>query len=278
MVLEMIRHYVQLNRVSVLDQPQREQSDDADMGDAESDRRRPRESLDTKRVRIKVLDGEENGEWVKTEEEWVRIHRRPRRDLFSPHDSQGGPKLSDISKTRYSIVCRVDDGERRIVDRWGDRESENHQHRETCDRSDKETPQELPQEWTGSTRFRKSWGVLCDYESENPQYRETCCSDIEQTQRSAVDDFLPDANGGILDLRPASQQGKRWNLSDRKDQCEILWLISNKRPKLVIGYGKCILFCGDAGHASSTMHKASETQVRPFDLTPPNTEEAQSKE
>ena len=45
---------------------------------------------------------------VETEEEWVRIHRRPRRDLFSPHDSQGGPKLSDMSKRRESTVCSTD--------------------------------------------------------------------------------------------------------------------------------------------------------------------------
>ena len=62
------------------------------------------------------------------------------RDLFSFHDSQGGPKLSDISKRRESIVCSVDGGERRIVDRWGD----------------KGMSQDLLQEWTGSTRFRMS--------------------------------------------------------------------------------------------------------------------------
>ena len=49
--------------------------------------RRPRESLgeerETKRVRITVLDGEESDEWVETEENWVRIHRHPGRDLFS---------------------------------------------------------------------------------------------------------------------------------------------------------------------------------------------------
>ena len=28
------------------------------------------------RVRINVFDGEESDEWVQTEEEWVRIHRR----------------------------------------------------------------------------------------------------------------------------------------------------------------------------------------------------------
>ena len=77
-----------------------------------------------------VLDGEESDEWVETDEEWVRIHRRPRRDLFSLHDSQGGPTLSDISKRRESIVCST--REWRIVDRWRDKESEKHQHRETC--------------------------------------------------------------------------------------------------------------------------------------------------
>ena len=65
----------------------------------------------------------------------------------------------------------------------------------------------------------------------------------EQTQPPAEDDFSADVKGDILDLRTTSQQGKRWNSSDRKDQREILWRIRKKRPKLVIGYGKCILFC-----------------------------------
>ena len=169
------------------DHPPREQSDDADMGDPESDRRRPRESVgeerESQRVRINVFDGEESDEWVEAEEEWVRIHRRPRRDLFSPHDSQGGPKLSDISKRRESIVCSTDGGERRIIDRWGE----------------KETSQDLPQEWTGSTKFRKSWGVLS-----------------EQTKPSAEGDLSRDVKGDILCLRPTSQQGKGWNLRNRK--------------------------------------------------------------
>ena len=181
--------------------------------------------------------------------------------------------------------------------------------------------------------------------------------DIEQMQPLAEDDFLLDVNGGILDLRPTSQQGNRRNLRNRKVQREILWLIRKKHPKLVIGCGKCILFCtvlyheqirrgawflhdlsgnasklslpcmirlecrrdvfhalgnardrrdgervsfltnsphnaikvegtnrrenldseiredlwqqvGDADHAPSTVHTASRTQVRPFDLTP----------
>ena len=119
----------------------------------------------------------------------------------------------------------------RIVDKWGDTGSESQEHRETCSRRDKEMPQDLPQEGTGSTRFRKSWEVLSNYESENREHRETCGSDIEQTQPPAGDDSSLYENGGIFDLRPNSQQGKRWNLSDRKDQHEILWLIRKKRPK-----------------------------------------------
>ena len=84
------------------------------MADPDSDRRRPRESLaeerETKRVRINVLGGEESDEWVETEEEWVRIHRCPRRDLFSPHDAQDGPKLSDVSKRRESIALMEENG------------------------------------------------------------------------------------------------------------------------------------------------------------------------
>ena len=55
-------------------------------------------------------------------------------------------ELSDISKRRESIVCSTDGGEWRNLDRCDDKGSENH-----------EPPQDLPQEWTGSTRYRKSW-------------------------------------------------------------------------------------------------------------------------
>ena len=91
----------------------------------------------------------------------------------------------------------------------------------------------------GKHKIQKILGVLCDHESDNFQHTETCGSDIEKMQPPAEDDFSMDVNGGILDFRPTSQQGK----CDRKDQCEILWLIRKKHPKLVIGYGKCILFC-----------------------------------
>ena len=62
-------------------------------------------------------------------------------------------------------------------------------------------------------------------------------------QPLAEDDFLPGVNGGILDLRPTSQQGRRWDLRNQEDEREILWLIRKKHPKLVIGYGKSTLFC-----------------------------------
>ena len=65
---------------------------------------------------------------------------------------------------------------------------------------------------------------------------------------SAESDLSRDVKGDILDLRPTSQQGKEWNLRDRKDQREILWLIRKKCPKLVIGCGKCILFCAVLYH------------------------------
>ena len=62
MVLEMSRHHAQLNRVSVPTIFR----ESVDMGDPETERRRPRESVveerETKRVRINVLDGEESDE------------------------------------------------------------------------------------------------------------------------------------------------------------------------------------------------------------------------
>ena len=163
----------------------REQSDDADMADPDSDRRRPRESLG--RRKRKQRESGSTSLMVKKAMNGWRLKRNgceftvvPDESCFSHHDSQGGPKLSDISKRRESIVCSTDGGKWRIVDRWDDKRSESQEHRETCSRGDKETPQDLPQEWTGSTRFRKSSEALCDYETENREHRETCSSDIEQ--------------------------------------------------------------------------------------------------
>ena len=100
-----------------VDQRLREQSNDADMGDPTGGD--PESRLERKVKQREsgsmFFDGEESDEWVETEEEWLRIHRRPRRDLFSHHDSQGGLELSDISKIRESTVCSTDVGEWRIV-------------------------------------------------------------------------------------------------------------------------------------------------------------------
>ena len=112
------------------------------------------------------------------------------------------------------MVCSNDGGEPSTVDRWGG----------------KETSQDLPQEWTGSPRFRKSWG----------REREVLS---DQTKPPAEGDLTRNVKGDILDLRPTSQQGKRWNVGDPRDHRDTLWLISEKRPKLVIGSGVYILVC-----------------------------------
>ena len=67
--------------------------------------------------------------------------------------------------------------------------------------------------------------------------------DLWQRHRTLTeDDPSSDVKGGTLDFRPNSQQSKWWNLRDRKDQRENLWLIRKKRPKLVIEQGKYMLF------------------------------------
>ena len=99
------------------DKPPREQSDDVDMSDLESDRRRHRESVgeetETKRVMFNVLDGEQSDVWVEAEEEWCESTVVPDElcSVLSPRFS-GGPKFSDISRRRKSIVCSTDGEER----------------------------------------------------------------------------------------------------------------------------------------------------------------------
>ena len=100
----------------------------------------------------------------------------------------------------------------------------------------------------GKHKIQKILGVLCHFERENFQHRETCGSDIEQIQPPAEDDILPDVNVASLTFDPLRSKAKGGTSEIERDQREILWLISKKRPKLVIGYGKCILFCAVLYH------------------------------
>ena len=64
----------------------------------------------------------------------------------------------------------------------------------------------------------------------------------EQTKSPAEGDLSLDVKGEILDFRPTSQQGNRRNPGDPKDQRNIV-ADPQEAPKLVIGYGRSILFC-----------------------------------
>ena len=148
-------------------------------------------------------------EWVKAEEEWARIHRRQKkRDLFSLHDSQGGPRFRGKSRKRRESTMQTDGGERRIVAR--------------C--KEKETSQDLPEN-RRSSRFRKSWEVLSD--------QKEATSRVTSRGMCWVTSWTFD---------PHHSNAKKKNLSDTKDQRDILWLVSEKRPKLVFGSGMCMLF------------------------------------
>ena len=72
------------------------------MSGPESDTRKPRKSVveerETKSVKLNFLDGEESGEWVEAEEEW--IHRRPREICSFPTTLK-----SNISRSRGFTIC-----------------------------------------------------------------------------------------------------------------------------------------------------------------------------
>ena len=120
--------------------------------------------------------------------------------------------------------------------------------------------------------FRKSW-VLSDHKKPPVE-----------------GDISRDVKGDILALRP-TQQGKRQNLGDPKDQREILWLVRERSVRSLSSDLACadcsVWSCtneqirravwfwhdlrGDAsklpGHTSAMMHLASGTQAS-VDLTP----------
>ena len=142
---------------------------------------------------------------------------------------------SPSSQTRSVLSPRrIDGGAWRIVDRW----------------RDKVTSQDLPHEWTGSRKFRKSWGALSEQTQSKQQRSRVGSACIGKPMRDTASLVEEDskfeidlrAESDILDLKA------RCGKSERKDQCEVLWLIRRKRPKLVIGYGRCILSCAVLYH------------------------------
>ena len=76
----------------------------------------------------------------------------------------------------------------------------------------KETPRDLPHEWTGSTKFRKSWGALSEQTQSKQQRSGVGSACIEKPMRdtaSLVEEepkFEIDlrAESDFFDLRPTS--------------------------------------------------------------------------
>ena len=147
--LQCLNHnHAQLNRVSVMASPQENKVMlqtwpilTVTGGDPESRlgrKEKQRESGSMSLVAKKAMDG------------W-----RPKRNgcefTVVPDEIRSLP----MTQRRESIVCSADGGERRIVDRWRDEESENRMHGENCRMGNKETPQDLPHEWTGSTKLNR---------------------------------------------------------------------------------------------------------------------------
>ena len=144
------------------EQPPREQSDDADMADPDSDRRRPSLMVKT------VMNGwrpKGNGcEFTVVPDEIYSL----------PTTLRVGPESIDISKRRESIVCSTGEGEwrARVKSTGIPVAGETRRRLKICLKSGQEA------------QDSESLGVevLYDYESENHQHRETCGSDNEQTQ------------------------------------------------------------------------------------------------
>ena len=80
------------------------------------------------------------------ESEMVRIHRRPRRELFTPLRVRGAPPVKALATARVTCGTFTGDGRSfRIVDRWTARAGA---HRD------------LGGPWTGTTTFMKMSEVL----------------------------------------------------------------------------------------------------------------------
>ena len=88
-------------------------------------------------------DGSEgtHDHWIHGEEEVVRRHNRPRRELFTPLRVSGAPTVKALTSSRITVGVYCDTGERfRVADNWTSRG--------TAHRA-------LSRRWTGATRFLK---------------------------------------------------------------------------------------------------------------------------
>ncbi len=91
---------------------------------------------------VTAVESDGNGaqdQWSYHEEEVVRRHMKPRRELFTPLRVSGAPTVKALTSTRITIGAYCDNGEEfRIADNWTTRS--------TAHRT-------LPRRWTGVTKF-----------------------------------------------------------------------------------------------------------------------------
>ena len=86
--------------------------------------------------------------WTREPGCWVRVHKRPRRALFTPLGTFGGPPVSDLSVHRVTMLEYVDRSADIVSDRW-------------CDKNGRRL---MSKKWTGRTVFQID-------SHQNPQVR-----------------------------------------------------------------------------------------------------------
>ena len=74
----------------------------------------------------------------------VRVHRRPRRDLFIPMKVQGAPAAASIAQVRMTKGRFIDNGEEfSMMDNWTRRDGKAHE--------------DMGRQWIGTTAFLKKF-------------------------------------------------------------------------------------------------------------------------
>ena len=76
--------------------------------------------------------------WTREPGCWIRVHKRPRRALFTPLGTFGGPLVSDLSVHRVTMLEYADRSADIVSDRW-------------CDRNGRRL---MDKKWTGRTIFQ----------------------------------------------------------------------------------------------------------------------------